>query len=363
MKRVLIGYVNSKEGNGINKYIINVIQYIIKNNCKVDVLTREHSQDVIQYWKKKGCSNIFVISRNRRPIKQFREMLRLYSNNIYDVAYFNISEASDCIGIMAAKYCKIKKVIVHSHNSNIKKDNIITYKIKKMCNYLAKPILSYCCNMFLACSTEAAEWLYSKKIIKKKLYKNVYNLVDYDKFKYDIDKRKELRKKLNLEDKFVIGHVGRFDKVKNQIFLLDVLKIILAKKKKAILILIGDGKEKTEVIEYAKKIGLENKVIFTGEIQKTEDYFQVFDVFVLPSLYEGLPIVGIEAQFSLLHCLFSSNISKEVIISENAKFLDIDNPEIWSNEICKINNRVNKLTRNAEKFKLENNSQFNCIIE
>lgn len=363
MKRILIGYVNSKIGNGINKYIIDVIQYLKKNNCKVDLLTREHNQDGIKYWKEQGCDEIFVISRNRKPIKQFFEMLKIYKNNKYDVAYFNISEASNCIGIISAKCCNIKKIIVHSHNSNLKKNNILIYKIKKMCNYLSKPILTHCCNMFLSCSTEAAKWLYSKKIIKKELYKNIYNLVDYDKFKYDVKKREKLRKELNIENKFVIGHVGRFSKEKNQMFLLQILKIVLEKKKNAVLFLIGDGGEKNTLVEYTKKMKLEDKVVFTGEIKNTEDYYQIFDVFVLPSLYEGLPIVGVEAQFSLVPCLFSSKISKEVVISENAKLLNIDNPEIWANEIYKIKSRYNKLTKYAENFKLSNNDQFNCIID
>lgn len=355
MKKILIGYVNSNIGNGINKYIISVIEFLRNNDCEVDVLTRDNNPKIKEIWKKNGCKNVYIISRNRRPFKQFEEMKKILVKK-YDIAYYNVSEPTDCIGMIISKYYGVKNVIAHSHSSNIEEQNIVKRVLKIILNKLAKKIVYKSSNKYFACSEEAAKWMFPKKIIKNKNYTKIYNTVSYEKFKFDVNIRNMIRKELSIEDNFVIGHVGRFADVKNHVFLLEIFKELLNINLNARLICVGDGYKKNEIIEYAKKLDIFDKIIFTGKLKNVDQILQAFDVFVLPSLYEGLPIVGIEAQMSGLPCIFSKNISPEVMISEKVYLIDIKSPKEWAIKINKLKERDNQLTKNAELYK----SEVNC---
>ena len=355
MKKILIGYVTSNFSSGINKYIESFTSITQNENIQLDFLTRE---DV-----SKDPNKVYKISRNRKPLKQLIQMIKIKKKKKYDIAYFNISETFDCIGIIAAKLCGVKKIIAHSHSSGEESKSKIIKKIKVTLNTICKPIISLCCNSYLACSTNAAEWLYSKFIIENKEYEIVYNSVDDEKFKFNENARDSIRRELNIKDKYVIGHVSRFCKAKNQKFLLEILKDVFEKNNNAVGLLVGEGNTFEEIKEYAKQLNIEDKIIFTGKKQNVEEYMSAFDIFLLPSKYEGLPIVGIEAQFSGLPCLFSDKITEELIIAEKSKRLSIDNAQKWAEEILKTQKRENKLTEKAKDFQIKNsNEQFNKIV-
>ena len=355
MKKILIGYVTSNFSSGVNKYIESFTNTIQNENIQIDFLTRE---DV-----NKNLNKVYKISRNRKPIKQLIQMIKIIKKEKYDIAYFNISETFDCIGIIAAKLCGVKKIIAHSHSSGEEAKSKIVKKAKEILNTICKPIISLCCNSYLACSTNAAKWLYSKPIIENDEYEIIYNSIDDEKFKYNEIVRNKIREELNITNKYVIGHVSRFCEPKNQKFLLNVLKSVFEKNKDTVGLLVGDGSTFDEIKEYAKELNIEDRIIFTGQKQNVEEYMNAFDIFLLPSKYEGLPIVGLEAQFSGLPCLFSDRITDELIIGENSKRLSIDNTEIWTEEILNSQKRENKLTEKAKAFQIKNsNEQFGKII-
>ena len=366
MKKILIGYLTEDLNNGINNYIKTFLDEIKDQNVQIDFLTKSKDKESVlqNYIKQKGYNKLHYISRNRRPIKQLIEMVKIIKENKYDIAYFNISETYNCIGLIAAKLCKIKKVIVHSHSSGCECTQKIMIHIKEAINTICKPIVESCANSYLTCSKYAAKWMYTNNIVKNNKYEIINNVVDYDKFKYDANKRNELRKKLNIEDKFVIGHIGRFSFSKNNKFVIDIFSKVLEKKTNAYLICIGDGEDFEEIKEYSKKIGIFDKILFTGAVNGTYDYLQTFDIFILPSRFEGLPIVGIEAQFSGLPFLYSDTITDEVNIGKNSKKLTIKEIDSWVNEILKCNNRENPLLDNSIKFfKKNSREQFLKIID
>ena len=188
--------------------------------------------------------------------------------------------------------------------------------------------------------------------------------MDLNVFRFKAEIREKLRKELEIDNEtLVLGYVGRFTHEKNQIFLLDVLKRYIDNQptKKVKLILVGDGNELLRVKEKTKELGLSEKVMFTGVSDKVSDYMQVFDIFLFPSLYEGLGIVGIEAQATGLPVIASVGIPRSMKVTNNVQFISLDEPEQWCSIIDKY---AFQRTPNAEQsvkangFDLDNTSKI-----
>lgn len=364
MKKILIGYVTDNPGSGINKYIINFIKTIQNEDVEIDILTRNDKNSVNELLKDCGIHEIKHVSRNTKPIKQYFEMKSILKSNIYDISYYNISNAYDCIGVISSKVNSVTKNVAHSHSSYIEGGSELVRLAKKIGNNLFKPVLSVCCNEYLSCSKKAAEWLYSKKIVSSNQYELIYNTVDYSKFKFNSEVRNNIRLKLNVRDKFVIGHVGRFSYQKNHRFIIELFAKVKKLKENSVLVCVGDGKDMDAIKQYANELGVNESIIYTGGVPNPNDYLQAFDVFVLPSFFEGLPISGIEAQFSGVPCLFSDQISSEVIIGKKSELLSINDSDLWANKIVRINERNNELLPEANNFMVEKNkNQFDKVID
>lgn len=264
-------------------------------------------------------------------VKKFFEINKIIKN--YDVIHINTDNAFSpfVIGILG-KINKVKKIIIHSHNTGSSQE-----KMKILLHNILKIFLPLIGDEFLACSKLAAEWLYPKKYLDK--VKIINNGIDVEKYKFNLEKRNQLRKEMNLENKFILGHVGRFSDVKNHKFLIEIFNEVQKVEKESILLLIGNGELEQKIRKQAKELNLEEKVIFLGITDKVEDYLQIMDIFLLPSKYEGLPIVGIESQASGLKCFFSKNITEELRITDLCEFLDINiSPKKWAEEILKYKN-------------------------
>jgi glycosyltransferase involved in cell wall biosynthesis len=234
------------------------------------------------------------------------------------------------IPLEKAKKYKTKVRIVHSHGMDpklIKKQGIF-YKI-----YTQKKIENLATD-YLACSHTAAMQMFTSKIIDGNKYYLLRNAIDLEKFVYSRDFDLFYRKEFNLEDKYIIGHIGNFTYPKNHIFLLKIFNSISKMKDNAVLVLIGDGPEKEKIEKIISDFHLDGKVIMLGTRKDVNKLLSVFDCFVFPSIYEGLPVVLIEAQASRLSCFVSSSITNEVSVSNSIYFLDLnDNPDYWASKI------------------------------
>ena len=183
-------------------------------------------------------------------------------------------------------------------------------------------------------------------------YLVINNAIDIEKFSYSEKIRENLRKKLKIEEKKVLLHVGRMDKVKNPLFLIEILKKLVSKDENYILFYIGKGNLEEEIKEKVKAYKLEQYVVFLGQVDNVNDYMQIADVFVLPSLFEGMPIVLIEAQACKLPVIISDNITKDISLTEKVKYLSLkDDIETWANEIDKIVLNTNRASINIDKIK------------
>lgn len=273
------------------------------------------------------------------------------------------------IGSSASIYLKIAKknglfTIAHSHSAGV--NHGIKGSMYKVFSYPTRFIADY----FFACSEKAGISRYGNKVVNNKsMFSILKNAIDVNQYKFSEEIREKKRKELGLIDKFVIGHVGRFDKAKNQEYLVEIFKVISQRNKDAVLLLIGDGKLKSYLIEKVKNYGLEDRVIFTGVRSDVNELLQAMDVFVFPSIYEGLPVTVIEAQAAGLPCLISDTITDEVCITPLVEKLPINKePIVWAKRVdllrnCKhedfledIKNRgydINTSVLNLEKFYLD----------
>ena len=243
----------------------------------------------------------------------------LFRKNQYRIVHSNVNTLS-VFPLYAAKKAGVPVRISHSHSTS----NAREWKRNIIKNIL-RPFSKRYATDYFACSELAGRYLFGNKTFDQGKVKIIHNAIDLDKFKFDPEARKKLRKELDIDEKtIVIGHVGRFVKQKNHDFLIDVFNEYHAKTPDSKLLLIGTGPLEEKIKAKVKKLNLENSVLFLGQRNDTNKLYSVMDVFCLPSLYEGLPVVGVEAQAAGLLCIVSNKVSKETKVTENFIFLPLD---------------------------------------
>lgn len=266
-----------------------------------------------------------------KALKYHKIVKRIIIENNIDIVHVH-NGAFGLQALIAAKSAGVKVRISHVHGTKIDKNLKLPLKL------LYKTQLKRFANQYWGCGIEAVNYYFGKNNIDKENYYILKNAIDEEKFKYNSEIRKKIRQKLNIkENEILVGHVGRFMPQKNHIFLIDVFKNVLGKNKNYKLLLMGDGELQEKIKNKVTELGMKDKVIFTGNVPNTYEYYQAMDLFILPSLFEGLPVVGIEAQASGLNCLFSDTISKEVDITGNVEYLSLnDSLDKWGDKIIEI---------------------------
>ena len=279
----------------------------------------------------------------KKPITNICETYNIIKKNKIDVVHCHMT-LMNCIPLFCAKMIGTPIRICHSHNCDVRKKNIII----KFVEGILKKICIRNATVLVACGKDAGQYMYNKK-----KYIILNNALVLEKFKFDRLKRQEIRKMYNIsEEDILIGHIGRFTEQKNHKFIIEVFNKLNKTNPKYKLALLGEGKLKSQVEESVANYKLD--VIFTGCVNNVSDYYSAFDIFVLPSLWEGLPVVGVEAQASGLICLFSKNIDENVEIDkEKVLFLDNEIQE-WENKIIKLKDEIYNRATNEEMFKIKN---------
>lgn len=326
MERVLVYGMTSNPG-GIESYLLNLLKCAKKYGIQLDFVTDFSSiayEEVIQ----KSDGEIYYISRKGRNLmahwRDFFEVLTEHPE--YKCVYFNALDAGVLFTVVVPWILR-RKIVIHSHNGETD---------KKILHKLSRPFLNMITDKRVACSYLAAEFMFGKKAFGKKAALVVPNAIEIDKYKFRPQIREKLRKEMNLENQLVICHVGRLSEQKNPFRLLEIFKVLLEKEENAVLLSVGTGEIEKEVRAYAKSLGVEKKVLFLGKRDDVADLLQVVDVFLLPSRYEGLPIVAIEAQAAGIPLVLSDVISKEVNVSGEACFLNLqETNEKWAEAIIK----------------------------
>ncbi len=242
---------------------------------------------------------------------------------------YRILEAHNgAFGVYALHAAKVNGIpvrIFHAHGANNAKD------IKRPLKDFCKSRLGANITHRYSCGEAAAAFYYGKKVAESRDYRIIPNAIELGRFSYNEDVRSKIRSSAGLDGKHVIGHVGRFMAQKNHKFLLDSFALLLKSDPSAVLVLLGEGELEEAAKERVKALGAENSVIFAGSVPNANEWYQAFDCFVLPSLWEGLPVVGVEAQAADLPCIFSKNVTPEIGITDRARFIGLEEgPEAWA---------------------------------
>lgn len=352
-KRVLVLGLTEKMG-GVETFIYNTTRFSNKDKYEYDFLvhgtTNPVFKDEINEFYADGRSHFFFVpSFKTKPVETIKVLNEFYKNNgnKYDYVHLETGATSEIVYVIPFCFKYNFKVITHSHNGN---------GYSPIVNSIFRPILNYVSYKKLSCSSEATQWLFGKKSENVQI---INNGIDVSRFTFNKKKRDSIRKRYNVADNVVvIGHIGRFSEQKNHMFLLDIFNDIQKKKSSTILMLVGVGELFNDIKNRADKLGIADKVVFCGLQYNTEDFYSAFDVFVMPSLYEGLPIVGVEAQCEGLPCFFSSNISKEIELTSNVNILKLDNgASYWSKKIIWfLNDNETKQNREKAFINIEKNN-------
>jgi len=234
------------------------------------------------------------------------------------------------------------KTIIHSHSTS--NGSGIVSVVKGLLQYP----LRYQADYLMACSNEAGKWLYGQKACKKSNYVFMPNAIDTEKYRFSETVAAAYRRELGLEDKFVLGHVGRFHEAKNHMFLLDVFAGVCARCSDAMLLLVGDGELREKILAKIKALELEERVVLTGSRNDVPKLMQAMDVFVFPSVWEGLPVTVVEAQATGLPCFISEKITTDVDVSELIKRLPIGDPDLWVQALMGIDTTKKDVTESIK---------------
>lgn len=348
MKKILFVIPSLTQANGIPAFLINYLSNIDLKKFDITVLTSNlrPSKKHINFFKNNNIKLFFVSDfRKEGLIKYWKSLKNFFKNNHdYDLIYSNVANQSLFIFFMAKIY-GIDNYALHSHatisSASLKKrvlnDALIRIILKKT-------------KYFISCSEIAG-----KAMFRKKNFCVINNAIDYSKYKFSLNDRENIRNKLNIKNnEKIVGYVGRFAQQKNIYFFKRLAEKLNYDYK---ILMIGTGDLKESFIKQIIETKLENKFVFVDECDNVNKYYSAMDCFMLPSHFEGLPIVSIEAQANGLVCFLSDTISKECKILETTQFLNRNNIELWKCNLLNCN-----LTRGINN-KGELNDKFNIQIQ
>ena len=342
-------------GGGVEAVVMNYYRNIDRNKIQFDFICDDDSTCIPKEEIENLGGKVILIPPYQKVLKYHKELKKVLKEGQYKIVHSHINALS-VFSLWAAKSAKVPVRIAHSHSTSNKKE----WK-KTLLKNMLRPFSKLFATDYFCCSELAVRWLFGNKTYDKGKVYLLNNAIDLDKFKYNEKLRKEKRKELHIKDKdLVIGHIGRFVKQKNHEFLIDIFNEIHKQNKNTILLLAGEGPLKEEIENKVKELGLEKNVMFLGQRNDANELYQAMDVFVLPSLYEGLPVVGVEAQASGLPCFFSADMTKETKVLQTAKFISLTHtPQYWAKEILE---QLNSYTRMDTEKEITANS-FSIKIE
>lgn len=309
-------------GGGLESVVMNYYRHIDRSRLQFDFIVDEDSILVPREEIESLGGHVFVVPPYQHVLAYQKALIRLFREQGWRIVHSHENTLS-VFPLRAAKRAGVPVRIAHSHS---------TSGPGEPSRNAMKWVLRHFANVYpthrMACSRHAGEWLFGKRAG----FDVLYNAIELDRFRFDPRTRAEMRAKLGVSDgSLVVGHIGRFVTQKNHTFLLEVFDRVVTDDADAVLVLAGDGPLRSEIERRAQEMELSDKVRVLGQRSDANRLYQAFDVFCLPSLYEGLGIVAVEAQASGLPCVLSTEVPKEVEVADGCTFLGLREPtERWS---------------------------------
>ncbi|GHU76946.1 glycosyl transferase family 1 [Clostridia bacterium] len=348
----VVNRLRSLNSGGIQSFVVNMnknsnklvnYSYLVKterNTFFEKEIINNHSD--IYYLQ----TQFSTVGRSKKEL-----LLNIYkylSTNEIDIYHIHFcSPIGMLLECIIARMANIEVIVAHSHNAlqNISKEK---YSVgKQLLNSFARLLIpffaSYCC----ACSYKAAMWMYPKWYVKRNSVKIIPNGIDIERFAYSDSARRKIRNELAIDNFFVVGNIGRLSEAKNHIFLLHIFLKVLEVKTDSVLLIVGNGSYRDKILQTASALGISKSVMLIEPREDIEFLYSAMDVFVLPSKYEGLPLVLIEAQANSLKCIASAEaVSTEAVVSEYIELLSLEESHsTWADHILLWHHGYNRETQ------------------
>jgi len=307
---------------GTQQYVMNLYRHIDKNVVQFDFLTLSLGRGIYEEEAKSMGAHVFHIEPfTRRPVQNMFARKRFFKERRYEIVEIHASSPLRYAYARIAKGVGTRMVIFHGHTARPGKKNFFH-------RYAEKQVAKYS-NFKVACSRMAGEWIFGGD-----QYFVVPNAIDLEQFSFQNSGRQSVRQELSIDSEVVVGSVGRLVSEKNPLFLVEVFEKLREVWPHAVLLFAGEGELHQKLDAVVNSRGLSGCVHFLGDRSDVAAVLSAMDIFVMPSLYEGLSIAAVEAQASGLHCFFSSNVPRETAFSESAQFIPLSaNPQTWANVI------------------------------
>ncbi len=336
---------------GITQYALQNWRYIDKTRFQFDFATlckdKLYFEDEVTA---QGCKVYHISCYAEENKEQFSNEIRAILTNDYDVVHLHTSYWKSFLVEELAKEAGVQRVIIHAHNTSVLEENHRKEKMEHHYQCVAN-LQETLATDYWACSWSAAKWLYGNSIPEDRIVIQK-NAIDIGRFCYKPDTAQRIRKELGWEGKYIIGHVGRFSYQKNQKFLLKVFKTVYDLNPDVRLLFVGVGSEKSIIKEMIIKWNLQNMVRILEKRNDIDQLIQAVDCFSLPSLFEGLGIVLIEAQTAGCDCISSMAVPEEAVLTNNVKRIPLDE-EQWSNALLYLSReRHPRHCENAEQVSI-----------
>lgn len=327
--------VGKMENGGVEAVVMNYYRHIDRSKVQFDFYADEDSTWIPKDEIESLGGHVYIVPPYQKLHKYIPALIKLFKDNGYKIVHAHLNTLN-IFPLFAAKRAGVSTRICHNHSTAAKGETK-----KNVLKYALRPFAKVYATHYAACSKYAGEWLFGKKSVERGEVTIFNNAIDFEKFKFDSKVRDEVRKELGIEDKFVMGHVGRFCYQKNQDFLIDIFEKVHEKNKNAVLLLVGDGPDRAKIEERVKSSSWRDDVIILGNRGDVERLYPTMDVFVFPSRYEGLGMAAVEAQACGVRTIVSDSVPKDVILSNYICFIDLnEGADCWAKKVLQSENEA-----------------------
>lgn len=356
MKILQIGMGNV--AGGLEAFVMNYYRVLVHMDIQFDFVCMYDKIAYEEEIRKLGGRIYYIPNVKKNYQGYIKELKKILKETKYDAVHVNMLSAANIVPLRVAHTMKVPKIIAHSHSSSC------PGLIRKIMDNWNRPKIAKYATDRIACGKMAGRWLFGDKAFQSGQVTLINNAIQAEKFSFSEKDRDSLRKELGWENKTVIGHVGRFDIPKNHDRMLDIFQQIVSEKKDVMLCLVGpkEGLYK-EIKEKTVQKGLEDKVYFAGKQENIRRYLSAMDVFLFPSVFEGVPFALIEAQANGLACVMSEAVSEEaVVFPERVRRLSLDRDNIqWAAAVMAMSS-MNREAADLIKMRLSD-AHFNIETE
>lgn len=333
--RILIINTVGMGYEGMSNVILNYLGNMCLDGLELHfTATNDVCEDVRN--KLDNLGSIHYVPLKKENLKGYICKLNQILKNKFDVIHIHGNSGTMAIETLLAKLHSVPQIIVHCHNTRC------SYPV---INQILTPFMKLLATDLIACSAASGKWLYHNS-----KYLVLNNAIDLRKFAFNDSIRKKVREEFRIKDKLVVGHIGGFIEAKNHQYLLEVFSEFHKQYPYSKLMLVGDGPDFDAVVKQVTQLRIQSAVIFTGRRKDTDRLYQAMDIFVMPSRWEGLPLVLLEAQASGLPVIASDRITRDVQCTQNVWFMSItEPPSVWAMKLAELTERNINRTANVEE--------------